>query len=122
MKADAPIVLVVEDDFVIRLHTINMLEAAGFATLEATNADEAIAMLESRDDVRVVLTDVDMPGSMNGLKLAHAVRKKWPPVKLILVSGKQLLATHELPEGALFYGKPYSTDEITAGIDRLMAT
>lgn len=122
MKASTPVALVVEDEFLIRLHAVDMLEAAGFATIEATNADEAILILESRNDIRLVLTDIQMPGSMDGLRLAHAVRKKWPPVKLVLVSGKRDLRIDELPEGALFYAKPYNVDEITAGIGKLMAS
>lgn len=122
MQENAAVVLVVEDEFLIRLHAMDMLEGAGFATVEAANADEAIRILESRDDIRAIVTDIDMPGSMDGLKLAHAVREKWPPVKLVLVSGKRPLGRSDLPEGALFYGKPYDMDEVTAGIRSLMAS
>lgn len=122
MQGNAAVVLVVEDEFLIRLDTMDMLEAAGFATIEAANADEAIRILESRDDIRIVVTDIDMPGSMDGLMLAHAVREKWPPVKLVLVSGKRTLGRDELPEGALYYAKPYNIDEVTDGIRRLMVS
>ncbi|HEV7278435.1 MAG TPA: response regulator [Devosiaceae bacterium] len=121
MPTSAVVVLVVEDEFLIRLHAMDMLEAAGFAPVEAANADDAIGILESRNDIRVVVTDVDMPGSMDGLRLAHAVREKWPPVKLVLVSGKRPLGRNDLPEGALFYGKPYDMAEVTAGIEKLTA-
>lgn len=122
MQGNAAVVLVVEDEFLIRLDTLDRLEAAGFATIEAANADEAIHILESRDDIRIVVTDIDMPGSMDGLMLAHAVREKWPPVKLVLVSGKRTLGRDELPEGALYYAKPYNIDEVTDGIRMLMAS
>lgn len=122
MQGNAAVVLVVEDEFLIRLDMLDMLEAAGFATIEAANADEAIRILESRDDIRIVVTDIDMPGSMDGLMLAHAVREKWPPVKLVLVSGKRTLGRDELPEGALYYAKPYNIDEVTDGIRRLMVS
>lgn len=122
MQGNAAVVLVVEDEFLIRLDTLDMLEAAGFAPIEAANADEAIRILESRNDIRIVVTDIDMPGSMDGLMLAHAVREKWPPVKLVLVSGKRTLGIDELPEGALYYAKPYNTDDVTDGIRMLMAS
>lgn len=121
MTANAPIVLVVEGEFLIRLHVVDMLEAAGFVTVQATNADEAILVLESRNDIRLVLTDIEMPGSMDGLRLAHAVRKKWPPVKLVLVSGKGNLRIDELPEGPLFYSKPYDSADVTDALASLMA-
>lgn len=121
MRIGAPAVLVVEDELFIRLLTVEMLEAAGFAPVEARNADEAIAILESRNDIRLVLTDIEMPGTMDGLKLAHAVRNKWPPVKLILVSGKVNIAVEELPADALFYPKPYSFDVVAAAIVKMIA-
>jgi len=79
-----PHVLVVEDEFFSRLHAVNLVEAAGYKAIEASNVDEAIAILESRKDIRIVFTDIDMPGSMDGLKLARAVRDRWPPIELIL--------------------------------------
>ena len=122
MGGTAAVVLVVEDEFLIRMDAVEMLEAAGFATIEAANADEAIRIFESRDDIRVLVTDIDMPGSMDGLKLAHVVREKWPPVKLVVFSGKRTPRFEELPADALFYGKPYNMDEVTAGIGKLLAT
>lgn len=65
------LVLVVEDDYLLRIVAVSFLEDAGFATLEARSADEAIALLEARRDIRMVFTDIDMPGSMDGLRLAH---------------------------------------------------
>jgi two-component system, response regulator PdtaR len=75
-------VLVVEDEFFSRLHAVDVVNDAGFTAIEASNADEAIATLEDRKDIRIVLTDINMPGSMDGLKLAHAIRKRWPPYEL----------------------------------------
>ena len=80
-------VLVVEDELFSRLHAVDLIERAGYAAVEAANADEAIAILEARKDIRIVFTDIDMPGSMDGLKLSHAIRKRWPPIELILTSG-----------------------------------
>ena len=80
--------------------------------IEAANADEAIAILESRADIRVVFTDIHMPGSMDGLKLAHAVRDRWPPIKIIVTSGRDRLSAGDLPDGGRFFSKPYDPREI----------
>jgi CheY-like chemotaxis protein len=80
-------VLVVEDEFFGRLHAVNLVEDAGYTAVEASNTDEAIAILERRKDIRIVFTDINMPGSIDGLKLAHAIRKRWPPIELIVASG-----------------------------------
>ena len=84
----ATAVLIVEDEPLVRFCAVQTVEEAGFAVIEAANADEAIAILESRRDIRVVFTDIHMPGSMDGLKLAHAVRDRWPPIKIIVTSGR----------------------------------
>ncbi len=106
---DNPIILVVEDEIFIRMNAIQMLEDAGYATLEASNADEAILLLESRADIRAVFTDINMSGSMDGLKLAHAIRGRWPPIHLIVTSGLQMPTAAELPLKSLFIGKPYDS-------------
>jgi CheY-like chemotaxis protein len=80
--------------------------------IEAANADEAIRILENRRDIRVVFTDLHMPGSMDGLKLAHAVRNRWPPIKIIVTSGRETCAEQELPAGGRFFAKPYDPGEI----------
>ena len=71
-----PVVLIVEDEALLRMHAAAVLEEAGFDTVEASNADEAIATLEARRDIRIVLTDIEMPGSMDGLKLARCIRER----------------------------------------------
>ena len=81
------IVLVVEDEFLLRLEAVDFLEEAGFVVHQASDADEAIALLELHVDIQVVFTDIHMPGSMDGLKLAHYVRGRWPPIKLFIASG-----------------------------------
>ena len=72
-----PAILIVEDDQLLKFLTVNIVEEAGFVALHAASADEAVAILESRSDVALLLTDIDMPGSMDALKLAHAVRNRW---------------------------------------------
>ena len=110
--ARTPAVLIVEDEPMVRLCAVETIEEAGFEVIEAANADEAIRILESRRDIRVVFTDVHMPGSMDGLKLAHAVRDRWPPIKIIVTSGRERVAVQDLPAGGRFFAKPYDPGEI----------
>ena len=122
MMPDSPVyVLVVEDDFLNRLHAVNLVEDAGYIAVEASNADEAIAILEARKDIRIVFTDIDMPGSMDGLKLAHAIRERWPPIELILTSGHFDLSDDEIPERGRFFPKPYSDQEIISALQHFVA-
>jgi two-component system, response regulator PdtaR len=108
-----PVVLVVEDEAMLRWHAVAMIEDAGFDVIEAANAAEAIAVLEARTDIRVIFTDIQMPGSIDGLRLAHLVRNRWPPIKIIATSGRLRLRDCELPEEGRFLPKPYSVNEIT---------
>jgi CheY-like chemotaxis protein len=112
-SAKIPAVLVVEDESMIRTCAAKIIEAAGFEVIEAASADEAIRILECRSDIRVMFTDIQMPGSMDGLKLAHAVRNRWPPIKIIVTSGRDLITEQDLPEGVHFFAKPYDTIAIT---------
>jgi CheY-like chemotaxis protein len=112
-------VLVVEDETLIRMDTAEMLRSAGFDILEAANADEAIEMLEHHSDIRLVFTDIDMPGSMNGLKLSAAVRDRWPPVKIIATSGHFKVQASDLPPDARFIAKPYQPAQIISTIREL---
>lgn len=101
------VVLVVEDEPLLRILAVEAVEEAGFVAIEARDADEAVAVLESRSDISLLFTDIDMPGSMDGVKLAHAVRGRWPPIKILVVSGKVRLWPFELPSSSRFVGKPY---------------
>ena len=113
-----PHVLVVEDEFFSRLHAVDLVEAAGYKAIEVSNADEAISILESRKDIRIVFTDIDMPGSMDGLKLARAVRDRWPPIELILTSGHFDVPENKIPERGLFFSKPYRDQEIVSALQK----
>ena len=115
-SAKAPAVLIVEDEPLIRTGAVYIIEDAGFEVVEAASADEAIRILERRSDIRVVFTDIHMPGSMDGLKLAHAVRNRWPPIKIMVTSGRELIAQQVLPEGGRFFAKPYNSIEILAAL------
>jgi CheY-like chemotaxis protein len=108
-----PVVLIVEDDFLLRMDAADMIKAAGFEVIEAGNADQAIEVLEARPDITVVFTDIQMPGSMDGLKLARAVRGRWPPIKIIATSGRLHVDDVDLPEGGRFLPKPYSHAQVT---------
>jgi CheY-like chemotaxis protein len=112
-----PVVLVVEDELLLRIGAAEMVAAAGFEVIEAANADDAIGILEARRDITVVFTDIQMPGSMDGLKLARAVRGRWPPIKIVATSGLVNIGEKDLPEGGRFLAKPYSPDAI-AGLLR----
>ena len=112
-----PVVLIVEDEFLLRMDAADMIEAAGFDVVEAGNADEAIEILESRPDITVIFTDIQMPGSMDGLKLARAVRGRWPPIKIIATSGHAYVGETDLPEGGRVLPKPYSPGQV-AGVLR----
>jgi CheY-like chemotaxis protein len=108
-----PILLIVEDDLLVRMLAVEIAEEAGFSALEATDADSAICVLQKRPDIRVVFTDIDMPGSMDGLELAVAIRHRWPPIEIVLTSGKMRPAADELPERSHFVPKPYDFARMT---------
>jgi CheY-like chemotaxis protein len=116
-----PVVLIVEDEVLIRMGALAMVHNAGFEALQAANADDAIKILEARDDIRVVFTDINMPGSMDGLKLAAAVRDRWPPIEFIVTSGHRAPATDDLPERARFIDKPYSDSQVIRALTELTA-
>ena len=107
------VVLVVEDDTLIRMHAADMIRDLGFEVIEAADADQAISLLESTSKISVVFTDIQMPGSMDGLKLARAVRGRWPPIKIIATSGRLHVDEVDLPEGGRFLPKPYSHAQVT---------
>jgi CheY-like chemotaxis protein len=117
-----PVVLVVEDEVLLRMNAVDMIEAAGFVVLEASNADEAIEILESRHDVRVMFTDIQLGGSMDGLKLAAAVRGRWPPIKIVATSGHVNVQANDLPDGGRFLPKPYSSSQIAATLREMVAS
>lgn len=116
-----PVVLIVEDEPIQRMNTADMLEEAGFRAVEAANAKQAILILESHPDIRVVLSDVDMPPGMDGMELVALVRNRWPPIALILVSGQLTISNVRLPKDALFFSKPFRPTELIAAVSRLAA-
>ncbi len=116
------VVLVVEDEPLQRMMAVDLVLDAGFDVVEAWSADEAVTILENRTDIRIVFTDVDMPGSMDGLKLAAAIRDRWPPIEVIVTSGHARMSDVTLPVGSVFFPKPYDTEKVTAQLNLMAAT
>src|ERR1700735_3376146 len=112
-------ILTVEDEEPLRAYLGEILEDAGYSVIAAASADEAIAVLESRNDIRTVITDINMPGSMDGLRLAAAVRGRWPPIKIIVVTGHKPPELDELPNDSLFVAKPYTAARMIAAVNEL---
>jgi CheY-like chemotaxis protein len=113
------IVLVVEDDAILRLMAVDVVEATGFEAIEASNADEAVRILESRNDIRIVFADIHMPGSMDGIKLAACIRDRWPPLEIILTSGHLPAKDVTLPARGLFFPKPYNPHAVSEAMRRM---
>src|ERR1041384_8086117 len=114
-------VLVVEDEPIVRMDLADQLQDLGFKVLEAANAAEAVDMLEVNADIQIMFTDVDMPGGMDGLMLAAAVRKRWPPIKIIVTSGLRNVQLSDMPDGSRFFGKPYKALDIANAVRELVA-
>ena len=113
------IVLVVEDDATQRWFGMRMVEDARFEAIEAGNADEAVRILESRKDIRIAFTDINVPGSMDGMKLAACIRDRWPPVEIILTSGEFGEKDVTLPARGLFFPKPYDPNAVSEAMRRM---
>ena len=113
-------VLVVEDEALIRLDIVDQLADEGYEVLEAGSADEAVALLEANPAIRILFTDIDMPGSMDGLKLAAAVRDRWPPVKIVVTSGHRMVEITDLPDGSVFFSKPYHHRKVVTSFRELL--
>jgi two-component sensor histidine kinase len=113
-------VLVVEDEMVLRMRAVEIVEDAGFTAIEAINADEALTILESRSDISLLFSDVQMPGSIDGLKLAHAVHDRWPSIKIILVSGQIEVPDADKPAESRFFGKPLEVEQMIAELRNMV--
>ena len=121
MPQSKPVVLIVEDEPLLRLAAVDMIEGAGFEVVEASDATQAVLILESRPDIRIVFTDIDMPHGMDGLKLAAAIRDRWPPIHIIVTSGHLVPPMTHLPADSLFFPKPYRENEIIAAMRKMAA-
>jgi two-component sensor histidine kinase/CheY-like chemotaxis protein len=121
-STEVPNVLIVEDEMVLRMRAVDIVEDAGFHSVEAVNADQAISILESRSDISLLFTDIQMPGSMDGLKLAHAVHDRWPAIKIILVSGQVNPSEAERPADSRFFGKPLSVEQMITELQAMVGS
>ena len=117
-----PNVLVVEDEMMLRMRAVDIVEDAGFRSVEAIDADQALSILESRFDISLLFTDIQMPGSMDGLKLAHAVHDRWPAIKIILVSGQVKPSDADRPIDSRFFGKPLEMKRMVAELQEMVGT
>jgi CheY-like chemotaxis protein len=115
-----PVVLLVEDEPMVRLTQVDILKEAEFWVLEAQDADEAFEILKSRPEINVVLTDVDMPGSIDGFEFARLVRQGWPEVAVLVISGKTSPGPGDLPPGAHFLHKPVRSSKLTEIVQQII--
>lgn len=109
-------ILVVEDDFLLSWHISDALKDEGYDVIAVASADEAIKVIETRNDIRTIFTDIDLPGSMDGLKLARAVRDRWPPVHIIVTTGMRAPHRDEMPANSAFIAKPYRSAEVLEAV------
>src|SRR4029077_11794065 len=109
-------ILIVEDDVLANEHLEFILQQAGYDVLSATSADEAAELLEDHEDVQLLVTDINLPGSMNGLKLATAAKARRPKVNIIIVTGYTAPTNDEIPLGSLFIPKPYNARKIIEAV------
>jgi CheY-like chemotaxis protein len=121
LRRPPAVILIVEDEPLLRELVVELVEDAGFIVLEAADAEQAVALLETRPDIAVLFTDVDMPGKMDGLKLAHAVRRRWPLIEILIASGHVRLKLSDLPTNSVFLGKPYRGEALISRLRSLIA-
>jgi DNA-binding NtrC family response regulator len=114
------VVLIVEHHELLNSLTVDIMEEAGFTALQASGADEALAILESRSDIAVLLTSVTMPGRIDGLCLAHRVSERWPAIKIIIASSQIRLMGSNLPPGSRFFLKPYQSQVMISEIHAMI--
>jgi len=115
-----PLILVVEDEELLRLFAADLLEEHGFRVVEARNAAAALKMLEARDDVRLLFTDIQMPGTLDGMDLAREVHQRWPRVLLVITSGQKKPTEEEMPDHGRFVAKPYRAEELLGQVDDMI--
>ena len=115
------VVLLAEDEALVRMFAADLLDEAGFRVIEAVHADEALLLLQARPDVQVLVTDVEMTGgSIDGFALARQVSRRWPQIAIIVVSGRQTPCPGDLPRGVEFIAKPYRPTALLQAIQALV--
>jgi CheY-like chemotaxis protein len=114
------IVLIVEDEAIQRMRTADMLYDGGFWSVEASDAYQALRLLESRPDIRIVFTDIRLPYGMDGLELAAVIRQRWPDIEIAVTSGCRDASDADLPDRAVFFQKPYRSHEVLPVLRRMV--
>ena len=115
------VILVAEDEDLVRLIATDILEECGFSVIEAENAEEALTVLEARPDVRLLFTDINMPGALNGIELARQVHDRWPHVLLVLTSGQRAPRRADIPDEGRFLAKPYAAEQLVGQVEELLS-
>jgi two-component system, response regulator PdtaR len=110
------IIIVAEDEFIVSEYLSAILTEKGYSVIAVANAEDAIATLETRNDVRMLITDINMPGPMNGLNLAATVRDRWPLTKIIITTGRERPKIEQVPAGSLYLRKPYTPGSVMAAV------
>jgi CheY-like chemotaxis protein len=116
----SPVILIVEDEELIRLCTANLLEEHGYRVVEARNAADALRVLENRSDVTLLFTDVQMPGALDGMDLVREVHARWPKVLLVITSGRNRPGPVDIPDDGRFVAKPYRDHDLLEQVQDLM--
>lgn len=120
---DSPVVVVAEDEALVRMLAVDILEEAGCAVIETANAEAALSVLDERSDVQVLVTDIEMPpGPLNGIDLARLTHERFPQISVVIVSGKVGPSPGDLPPGARFVPKPYSATKLTRVVQEVIAS
>ena len=122
MQLQSAVILVVEDEILIRMDVVDQLEAQGYTLLEAETGQQALETVAREDCVDIVFTDVDMPGGIDGLRLASEIDARWPSIGIIVTSGKAVPAEQCLPQGSRFFPKPYRPEAVHTAIVQMLAT
>jgi CheY-like chemotaxis protein len=115
-----PAILVVDDEALLRFHAADLLEENGYAVVEAPNAEAALKTLENRPDVRLLFTDIQMPGAIDGMELARLVHQRWPNILLVMTSGRERSSKAEIPDDGRFLAKPYRARELLGQVNEML--
>ena len=113
--ASPPLALIVEDEMILRLNAVEMLEDMGFSVINSETADEALTIME-KQRVELLISDIHMPGKLDGLALARLAAERWPDMRTVICSGRVRVVGSELPTNAAFVGKPYTVEDLENAI------
>jgi CheY-like chemotaxis protein len=121
-RSQAGAVLVVDDEPLVRMYAVDVLSDAGHVVFEAGDANEALALIDAHPEIKVLFTDINMPGPLDGLDLARMVHRRSPGVHLILTSGRPRPLEGAIPDDGRFLPKPYAGETVTRLVAQLLAS